>query len=626
MSTVHAPTIFVQIASYRDPECKKTIEDLYAKAALPTRIFVGLNWQYAQEDNDIPCYEDSYTERVRILRTPHSESQGACWARSLVQSLYRGEKYTLQVDAHTRFVLGWDQILVDLQKMLKTSASPKPILTAYLPNYWLDGRVNNDLRRVTAESSPSGIFIIKRSGYLLDRGLAPFIHPWLSGHFWFAEAGVIKEVPYDPHLYFLGEEISLGVRMWTHGWDLFHPAQVIAYHLYKSTRDPESGAIINTRSVPGHPDDHPEYVMSKKRAYARVRHLLGTAKSPDPKVTVSLAQYGLGGERSLCQFERFAGIDFNKMDRWIKATAGFVYPEEVPLGNDEERRQLVLAEQQLWTEEELLRETLTAIETVKGCQSIIDLGGALAFSSELFCRCFVENYICLRLSPLPAAVNAHLDQQEGKLLRLNYADVVIPQADLVYVGNLFSESSIRLIWQVLGSIATSGCHYLAVCQRKGPPLLCGPPFFLREPIRQLMLSGGEKRIFIWELDLIRILLVAASAEMSRRRRVVYDLIEENINTLRHIFSHQPRSLKRLLQALANKNSDELRQLLREPEVVQIISVEGGKAQKSLDFFEGLCWQRLQSSRHYLPNVHHQDMLWMMILTREFLMEKRGNQV
>ena len=38
-------TIFVQIASYRDPECQWTVKDLFDKADHPERVYVGIFWQ-----------------------------------------------------------------------------------------------------------------------------------------------------------------------------------------------------------------------------------------------------------------------------------------------------------------------------------------------------------------------------------------------------------------------------------------------------------------------------------------------------------------------------------------------------------------------------------------------------
>ena len=48
----------------------------------------------------------------------------------------------------------------------------------------------------------------------------------------FADGKFCKEVLYDPHYLFHGEEINLTVRAFTHGYDLFHPHKPVVYHEY----------------------------------------------------------------------------------------------------------------------------------------------------------------------------------------------------------------------------------------------------------------------------------------------------------------------------------------------------------------------------------------------------------
>ena len=54
-------------------------------------------------------------------------------------------------------------------------------------------------------------------------------------------------VPYDPTLYFLGEEITLAVRAYTHGYDLFHPSETIVWHEYTRNGRPSMGTTTPTR-------------------------------------------------------------------------------------------------------------------------------------------------------------------------------------------------------------------------------------------------------------------------------------------------------------------------------------------------------------------------------------------
>ena len=43
-------TIFVQIASYRDPQLLPTLDDMFSNADNPDDIYVGIAWQHSEED------------------------------------------------------------------------------------------------------------------------------------------------------------------------------------------------------------------------------------------------------------------------------------------------------------------------------------------------------------------------------------------------------------------------------------------------------------------------------------------------------------------------------------------------------------------------------------------------
>ena len=45
-------------------------------------------------------------------------SHGAGWARSKIATLYRGEKYYLQLDSHHMFVRSWDVVCIELLNQL----------------------------------------------------------------------------------------------------------------------------------------------------------------------------------------------------------------------------------------------------------------------------------------------------------------------------------------------------------------------------------------------------------------------------------------------------------------------------------------------------------------------------
>src|SRR6266850_4847037 len=106
--------IFVQIASYRDPECQWTLKDLFEKATNPERVFVGIAWQYVIGEDD-HCFQiETRPKQVRIQRLNARLSKGVCWARSMTQQLWQCEEYTLQIDSHMRFEPDWDQKLISM--------------------------------------------------------------------------------------------------------------------------------------------------------------------------------------------------------------------------------------------------------------------------------------------------------------------------------------------------------------------------------------------------------------------------------------------------------------------------------------------------------------------------------
>lgn len=298
-------TIFVQIASYRDPECQWTVRDLFAKAKHPERIHVGICWQY-DPDKDKDCFleEAPYPEQVRISPFHWNESEGVCWARHQARTLYDGEDYVLSIDSHTRFVQNWDQQVI---AQLEECDSPKPVLSnhpaAYLPP---------DKREMNPMPTVLRAHLYTPQGDLRFRGVnlnhapqKPLRGAFCTGSFLFAGKSIVTDIPYDPYLYFDQEEISLAARLFTHGYDVFSLSDVLFYHYYPN-------AAPEHKKPPQHWDDNPGWLRLQERARRRLNHLLGFAPSEHPEIVRDIGQYGLGKERTLGDFESFCGIDFKK--------------------------------------------------------------------------------------------------------------------------------------------------------------------------------------------------------------------------------------------------------------------------------------------------------------------------
>ena len=54
----------------------------------------------------------------------------------------------------------------------------------------------------------------------------------ISAGFLFSESSMIEDVPYDPNLYFEGEETTLSLRLFTNGYDVFHIPRIPLFHCY----------------------------------------------------------------------------------------------------------------------------------------------------------------------------------------------------------------------------------------------------------------------------------------------------------------------------------------------------------------------------------------------------------
>ena len=89
----------------------------------------------------------------------------ALQARSLAQTLWQGEEYTLQIDSHMRFELGWDEQLI---AMLAQAEEALPqgrkgaVLTTYPAAYTPPGDIPHRVtyRLIAKEFDKDGIFLI----------------------------------------------------------------------------------------------------------------------------------------------------------------------------------------------------------------------------------------------------------------------------------------------------------------------------------------------------------------------------------------------------------------------------------------------------------------------------------
>jgi hypothetical protein len=315
-------TIYIQIASYRDPELIKTLQDCIDNANRPENLRFGICKQYCDDDdfNDISEFEAD--PKFKVINVPWKEARGVCWARNLVQNEYGGEMYTLQIDSHHRFVPGWDTICIDMVKQLQKMGYNKPLLTGYIPSYepWNDpeGRQPDPWYMEYDRFIPEGaIFFLPSTIADHKTRIKPMRSRFYSAHFCFTLGKFCKEVSHDPDYYFHGEEISIAVRAYTHGYDLFHPHKVVCWHEYTrqgrnkhwEDHDVDSGSSYGWCSV-------------NNACHLRNRTIFGMDET-DAK-NLDFGKFGFGSTRTVEDYERYAGIKFDRRgvlpDTWPNCT------------------------------------------------------------------------------------------------------------------------------------------------------------------------------------------------------------------------------------------------------------------------------------------------------------------
>jgi glycosyltransferase involved in cell wall biosynthesis len=303
--------IFIQIAAYRDPQLVPTVRDCIANAKWPENLIFCIAWQHGPDEK---INEINNLPNVKIIDIPYMESKGACWARNRIQQEYNGEEYTLQLDSHHRFIKDWDEVVIGMYKQLQKMGHKKPLLTGYIPSFDPDkdpeARIQTPRRMDFDRFIPEGaVFFLPASIDDWKERNTPVSARFYSAHFCFTSGEFCKEVPHDPEYYFHGEEISIAARAFTHGYDLFHPHRIIAWHEYTRkgrTKHWDDHSGSNANKIP----DKKDWGQRNTLCHRRNRVLF--SMDGENHGTIDWGPYGFGKVRTLRDYEKYAGLLFEK--------------------------------------------------------------------------------------------------------------------------------------------------------------------------------------------------------------------------------------------------------------------------------------------------------------------------
>lgn len=272
-------SIFVQVVGYKNFDVIPTVRDCIEKSKDREGLHFGV---VLQQDEEIPSALNH--ERIKVERVPFRESKGHGWARSVAQSLYAGQDYTLQIDMGCRMAPNWDEALI---QALKSTGSQKPIITNPA-NKFNPEKNEMEFPEVSYKSqvfqflaeTPMFWPVALKNVAAIQRSRS------VAEHFFFAEGRHCAECKYDPELYYTEIESALALRSFTLGYDLFHHFKPFAFRNY------------NAR--PMNWNDDAEWWLKDRASKERFKQLFEGG----------LQEFGLGSERSAKDWERYSGIDY----------------------------------------------------------------------------------------------------------------------------------------------------------------------------------------------------------------------------------------------------------------------------------------------------------------------------
>lgn len=321
-------TIFIAIASYRDFQCRKTVESAFLHAKYPERIRIGVVDQIV-DGEDVKCDEPiepcdthpeqalcKYKDQVDVYEMPAELSVGPVVARHIGYRLYRGEYYATQSDAHVSFTTDWDE---DIISQFESTHNEMAVLSTYLTDVQgsIDPNTGASLRKTRPimcntdyEGGAQGMHLRHLSQperYPSIHGM-PQLQPWWAAGYSFSRGHFVVNVPYDFYqpMIFQGEEMSIGIRGFTIGYDYYAPERSVCFHHYAV------GKNAKVRNKVKHFwENSNRYAGTGKKAMAR---LLGIVHM-NPEVPTNSwdhteeDRYGLGKVRTPEKFYELFGID-----------------------------------------------------------------------------------------------------------------------------------------------------------------------------------------------------------------------------------------------------------------------------------------------------------------------------
>ena len=298
--------IFVCVASYRDNQLEKTIISLLENAEHPELIDVWiLNQLNFKEDKDCLISEVEKYPQISQSLIDYKDAKWCSWARSVVyKKFFKNQDFVLQVDSHCRFAKNWD---TELKNMWKGLNDKKWVISHY-PSHF---DPKNEILK--------GDYFIKfkiewfndNSWFQRQKSISSYEIPenpvktaFIAWWFIFGPWKMIKEVPYDPYIYFNWEEEVYAARLWTSWYNMYAPNKILIWHYYNVKKDNNEKHL--------HWKEHNDWSERQELTFSRCAYILDIKDVFDFYALIEVDKYWLWKERTLEEYEKFSWVFFRK--------------------------------------------------------------------------------------------------------------------------------------------------------------------------------------------------------------------------------------------------------------------------------------------------------------------------
>eukprot|EP00796_Vickermania_ingenoplastis_P006610 gene6610-4730_t len=268
-----------------------------------------------------------------VLGDPHTAG--------LSPVFYFNQDYYMVVDSHSRFSVHWDNKMILRIYQLPTSG----VLSHY-PNGYLPESPEGEFDKNEVMGMCKGQILANGMPKLGANWMPLRPHPTLEAFaaagYLFGDAQFALDTPFDPFLSYLfdGEEILYSVRMWTHGWDIYCPAESNVFHFYGRPDAPKFWSLmtVSKRKIQTISEQRALYLMERAQPWIQDKHRYGkdpeyippnkrrlvteAAAKATPRISIWKEYYGMGTNRTLEQFWDYAQlsdkyvVSKDNEDRW----------------------------------------------------------------------------------------------------------------------------------------------------------------------------------------------------------------------------------------------------------------------------------------------------------------------